>query len=126
MDSLVSAIRVVSAGDAGLSEASLKALGELRGPADVEVVVTLQCGFCPEAVAMAHRLAAASEHVTASMVELSAFPEYAQSRGVRAVPKVMVNGEACFEGRRSEEDFVRAVVACAAEAAAAEPVQRAD
>ena len=117
VDSLVSAIRVVSLGDSGLSDASKQALAGLTEPVEIEVFVTLRCGYCPEAVQWAHRVAAASGLVTAAMVEVSAFPDYAAERGVSAVPKVFVNGVPCVEGRRSEAEFVAAVVECAASAA---------
>ena len=114
LESLVSAICVVAAQDSGLSAASRQALAGLAGPVRIEVFVTLACGFCPEAVTLAHRLAVESPQVTAAMVEVSAFPEYAQQRAVRSVPKVFVNGQPCFEGRRGEDEFVAAVVGAAA------------
>ena len=113
LKSLVAAVRLVASGDPVLSDASREALATLDRRVTIEVFATLGCTFCPDAVQMAHRLALASDKVTAAMVEVSAFPQYAKERGVSAVPKVVVNGEACFEGRRSEEEFVAAVLACA-------------
>ena len=110
LGSLVSAIRAVGAGDSGLSQASRQALAGLSAPVDVEVLVTLSCGFCPEVVSLAHRMAVESGKVTASMIELSAFPQMVKERGVTGVPAVLVNGARSFEGRRSESELVGAVV----------------
>ena len=120
LESLVAAIRLASAGDSGLSEASRQALGALSEPVEVEVFATLSCQFCPEAVMLAHRLAVESEQVTSAMVDASAFPRYAEERGVRAVPAVLVNGVSWVEGGRAEEGFVAAVVSCATRGAVAE------
>lgn len=126
LESLVAAIRLASAGDSGLSAASRKALAGLAVPVRIEVFVTLACGFCPEAVTMAHRLAVESDNVSAAMVEVSAFPEAAEQGAVRSVPKVFVNGEACLEGRRSEDEFVAAVLGAVAADASGQDGQRRD
>ncbi len=102
-----------STGGSGLSEASRQALARLAAPVRIEVFVTLRCGYCPEMVTLAHRLALESGRVTAAMVEVSAFPEYAKQHGVDLVPKVVVNGQPCLEGRRGEEELVAAVLRCA-------------
>jgi len=111
LDSLVSAIKRVSARDPGLSDATRKALAGLQKPVHLEVFVTLNCAYCPEIVELAHRLALASDLVTADMVELSAFRARADALGVRAVPAVVVNGTLCFLGAKREEQFVEAVLA---------------
>lgn len=113
LDSLVAAIRVASFGESRLDSASKAALARLSSPVKIEVFVTLRCGFCPQAVQSAHRIAAESDEVTAAMIEVAAFPEVAAERGVSTVPKVFVNGVPCIEGRRSEAEFVAAVIECA-------------
>ena len=110
VDALVAAIERVSTRDSGLSEASRKALAGLKKPVHIEVFVTLGCSHCPAMVELAQRLAVESDLVTADMVEVSAFPELANSRGVTAAPTVALNGATSFMGRKSEADFVAAVV----------------
>lgn len=113
--SLVAAIKMASAGDSGLSDASRKALAGLKKPVHIEVFVTLSCAYCPQAVEMADRLAVESALVTADAVEASAFPELVKAKSVTGVPKVMVNGLPCFVGAKPEEEFVSAIVQAAAQ-----------
>lgn len=115
LESLLAAIRRVSEGNSGLSEASRKALAALKRPAHIEVLVSLDCRYCPAAVQMAQRLAVESGLVTADMVEISAFAPLADAYGVKVVPKVMVNGRPCFDGSKAEEEFVAAVVRAASQ-----------
>jgi predicted DsbA family dithiol-disulfide isomerase len=62
-------------------------------------------------VLLAYRAAAASPRVTAAAVEATEFPAYADRHGVLAVPKVVVDGGASWEGAVPERVFVERVVA---------------
>jgi hypothetical protein len=62
-------------------------------------------------VLLAYRAAAASPHVTAAAIEATEFPSYADRHGVYAVPKVVVNGAASWEGAVPERLFVERLVA---------------
>ena len=49
--------------------------------------------------------------VTAEMVEATEFPDLSQQYKVRAVPKIIINDEASFEGNLPEGLFVDQILA---------------
>lgn len=91
-------IRMVSSGDPGLNAKTLEQLATLPGPIDIQVFVTPTCPHCPRAVLLAHRLAMASDNVTASMVEATEFPHLANRYQVYGVPRTVVNDVIHVEG----------------------------
>ena len=108
--SLIDAIMTVSSGETGLSDETKKALSQLKGNVHIQVFITLTCPYCPNAVEMAHKMAVESELVTADMVESAEFPHLAQKYDVMAVPKIVVNEDAQFEGTLPEEEFLENVL----------------
>jgi glutaredoxin-like protein len=95
---LVADITMVSNRDPGLRRETLDALAALSGPVHVQVFVTPTCPYCPQAVLLAHRLAFASDRVTASMVDASEFPDLADRYDVHAVPLTVINDTIRLEG----------------------------
>ena len=105
--SIGDAVLMVATGDAGLSAESLVAAEAVDRPIDIKVFVTPTCVFCPQAVTMAYRLAAASDQITASAIEVTEYPDLVQRYRVTGVPKTIVNERVEILGVQSEEDFVR-------------------
>ncbi len=95
---LIEDIRLASSGDPELTESTLKQLAELSGPVNIQVFVTPTCPYCPRAVLLAHRLAMASEFVTASMVEATEFPHLSNRYQVYGVPRTVINDVIHVEG----------------------------
>ena len=60
---------------------------------------------------LAFRLALASERVTAAAIEANEFPRLSQELGVRAVPRIVVDGEPRWDGAVPEAEFLRRVLA---------------
>jgi glutaredoxin-like protein len=108
--SLVGAIEDVGMGDPGLSPDSRLMLANLRNPVHIRVFVTYGCPYCPAAVRLAHKLAMASDLITAEGVSSEEFPELANQYGVMAVPKTVVNDRHSFEGALPEPAFVQQVL----------------
>jgi glutaredoxin-like protein len=104
--SLIEAIRLVSRGEAGLAHATLQALARLEQPVHIQVFVTPTCPYCPQAVLLAHRLALASDRITADMVEAQEFPELANRYEVYGVPRTVINETVHLEGARPEAAVV--------------------
>jgi len=65
------------------------------------------------AASLAHKLAIASPHITADVVEVSEFPELAQRYSIYGVPKTAINETVQFEGAVPEPVFVAQVLAAA-------------
>jgi len=64
-------------------------------------------------VLLAFRCALASERVAATAIEANEFPQLSQELGVRAVPRIVVDGEPRWDGAVSESEFVRRILAAA-------------
>lgn len=96
--SLIEDIIMVSAGDSGLSEATKKAIAQIKQPVRIQVFVTPTCPYCPGAVLLAHKLAMESEHIVGEMVEATEFPHLAQKYNVMGVPRTVINEKTHIEG----------------------------
>jgi len=108
--SLIGSMMAVSKGESDLSEETKAALGKLKDAVHIQVFVTLTCPYCPSAVEMAHKLAIASDLITADMVESAEFPHLSHKYNVMSVPKVIINEDIQFEGALPEKEFVENVM----------------
>ena len=95
---LIEDIRMVSQGATGLAQSTLDTLSRLTEPVHVQVFVTPSCPYCPRAVFLAHRMAFASDLVTADAVDASEFPALADRFRVQGVPRTVVNDVIHVEG----------------------------
>lgn len=107
--SFLEAVRLVSTGNHGLSESTLKSLKSLKKDVHLKVFVTPTCPYCPKAVALAHKLAFASSKVKADMIEATEFPELANRYSVMGVPKTVINETVFQEGAAPEPMLIRKV-----------------
>lgn len=107
---LVEDIRLASAGRADLQPATLDALSHLTAPLHIQVFVTPTCPYCPRAVLLAHKLAMASEFVTADGVDATEFPELAEINGVQGVPRTVVNNIVHVEGAVPESMLMAEII----------------
>ena len=103
---LIEDIRLVSSGNPELSDATLAELAKLSSPVNIQVFVTPTCPYCPRAVLLAHRLAMASDLVTASMVEATEFPQLSNRYQVYGVPRTVINDVIHVEGAVPESMLI--------------------
>lgn len=103
---LIEDIRLVSSGNPELSDATLAELAKLSSPVNIQVFVTPTCPYCPRAVLLAHRLAMASDLVTASMVEATEFPQLSNRYQVYGVPRTVINDVIHVEGAVPENMLI--------------------
>jgi glutaredoxin-like protein len=108
---LIEDILMVSKGDPGLSAQTLGELGKLARSVNIQVFVTPTCPYCPRAVLLAHRLAMASEHVQAAMVEATEFPHLANRYQVYGVPRTVINDVIHIEGAAPEAMLMERLMA---------------
>ena len=95
---LIEDIRMASAGVTDLSPDTVDALSRLTTPLHMKVFVTPTCPYCPRAVLLAHKMAVASEMVTADAVDATEFPDLADRYEVRGVPRTIVNETIYLDG----------------------------
>jgi glutaredoxin-like protein len=108
---LIEDLRMLGTGDPGLTQSTLDALQRLTQPLHIQVFVTPTCPYCPRAVVLAHKLAMASELVTADMVEATEFPYLANKYHVHGVPRTVVNETIHIEGAVPEAALISEVMA---------------
>ena len=104
--SLIEAIKLVSSGEHGLSEDTVRKVSAVKTPVHIQVYVTPTCPYCPRAVVLAHKLALLSENVRADMIEAIEFPHLANKHAVMGVPKSVINESYFVEGAVPEKAFV--------------------
>jgi alkyl hydroperoxide reductase subunit AhpF len=64
-------------------------------------------------VLLAYRCALASERVRSTAIEANEFPRLSQELAVRAVPRIVVNGEPRWDGAVPETEFLRRILTAA-------------
>lgn len=107
---LVDAVERASAGGGDLGPDSVELLAGLDRDVEIMVFVTPTCPYCPGAASMANRMALASPHVRAIVVEANEFPELSTRFEVQGVPRTVVNRAGGFVGALPEAAFVRSVL----------------
>jgi glutaredoxin-like protein len=95
---LIEDIRMASETTTDLSPATLDLLAHLATPLHLRVFVTPTCPYCPRAVLLTHKMAIASERVTAEVVDAAQFPELAREYQVYGVPRTIINDTVHVEG----------------------------
>jgi len=104
--SLIEDVLLVSHGQTNLSPQTLQELEKLETPVHIQVFVTPTCPYCPQAVILAHKLALASDKITADMVEATEFPYLANRYQVYGVPRTVINDVVHVEGAMPESALV--------------------
>jgi len=108
--SLLEDIVDISKGTTRLAEETRARLKSISKPVDIKVFVTPMCPYCPKAVRMAHQFAMENKNIKASMIEATEFEEMSKAYDVMAVPKIVINDKASFEGALPEEMFLQQVM----------------
>lgn len=103
---LIEDILMVSQRKSALNGKTLDELQKLTRPVNIQVFVTPTCPHCPRAVVLAHQLAMASEHITASMVEANEFPHLSNKYQVYGVPRTVIEDVIHVEGAVPEAMLV--------------------
>ncbi len=104
---LIEDIKMVSRGEVDLAPQTRKDLEKLTGRVHIQVYVTPTCPYCPRAVLLAHKLAMASELVTADMVEATEFPHLANRYHVHGVPRTVIQDVIHIEGAMPEAQVMQ-------------------
>ena len=86
-------------------------LKKLREPVQISVFVTPVCQYSAPVAAAAFRLALASAHVKAEVVEISEYPELVQRFGVTATPTTVIDARTAIRGALDEAALAAHVVA---------------
>lgn len=107
---VVDTILRVSAGEPDLAPETEERLEAVTEPIEIMVFATPTCGYCPQAVSLANRMAMVSPRVTSLIVASNEFPDLSRRFGVQGVPQMVVNRRGVFVGALPEPDFVDATL----------------
>ncbi|MHA1244277.1 MAG: thioredoxin family protein, partial [Candidatus Heimdallarchaeota archaeon] len=108
---LIESIMIVSSRDPVLSPEVKDLLKKIDKPVNLKVFVTLQCPYCPAMVIRAHKLALASDMITAEMIEASQFQELSAEFDIFGVPNTIINdGKGSVEGLVTEDVLVKQIL----------------
>lgn len=89
-----------------LDSQALDKIKNLSGERNIKILVSLTCTMCPESVMAAQRIAAATEHVTAEMIDLSHFPTMKERYNVMSVPCIVIDDEKVVFGKKNVEEML--------------------
>ncbi|GIN22017.1 alkyl hydroperoxide reductase subunit F [Siminovitchia fordii] len=78
----------------------------LQGDYHFETYVSLSCNNCPDVVQALNVMSVLNPGITHTMIDGAAFKDEVESKGVMAVPTVLLNGEAFGSGRMSLEEIL--------------------
>ncbi len=99
---LIEDIIQVSMRQSELDQEVMEWLAKVDRPVHLQVMTSPTCPYCPMAVRTAHRLAMASDNISADMVETTEFPYLVQKYDVQGVPHTVINDFYAFVGPLSE------------------------
>ena len=80
------------------TERQIKAISR---PVNMQILVTLSCGMCPDMVTAAQQIAAVNEKVRAEVYDISLFPALKEKYRVMSVPCLIIGGEQAAIGKKS-------------------------
>ncbi len=96
--SLVHAVRLAADGPDVLDPQLRQLAAWVDKPTHLEVMVSLECPWCPKLVQLALQLAVANPNIRADMVDVAEFPDLTERYQVREVPRMVVNERPTFHG----------------------------
>ncbi len=99
----------VSTGEVHLPQSVAEEVEALEDNVNIKVFVTTSCPYCPRMLHAAYMFAMLNRHIEAEGWEVSGFPDIAETYGVYAVPKVVVNEKIAWEGAVPPEHLLRRV-----------------
>ncbi|NHJ47512.1 MAG: glutaredoxin [Asgard group archaeon] len=108
---LIESIMLVSNRDLLLSPQAKEMLEQINKNVNLKVFVTLECPYCPAMVLRAHKLALASDYISAEMIEASQFAQLSQDFDIFGVPNTIIqNGLGSVEGLVPEEILLKEII----------------
>ena len=89
-----------------IDDSSRKRAESVSKSVNIELMVSLSCTMCPEAVISAQRIASLNPNVTAEVYDINHFPERKEKYNVMSVPCIVINGGKTIFGKKNIEQFL--------------------
>ena len=94
---------LLNAGNAAkpLDKPTLKDIGKIKKPVNIQVCVSLACHHCAQLVMSAQRAAWENPLVTAHMIDANLYPELVKKYQIQRVPLTVLNGDTTVPGGKT-------------------------
>lgn len=89
-----------------IGEDNEKRIAAIRDKKDVTIAVSLSCTMCPDLVAAAERIAAASDKVTVHVYDLAHYPDLQNKYNIMSVPCLIVNDKDIHFGKKGVAELL--------------------
>lgn len=106
INSFVQSIIEISGNKIELPQDVIKRIALINNPVTINIIVSLNCPHCSDAVHVANRLAIENENIQSCMIDAVVFPHLAVKYNVSSVPKIIINEKYEFVGAQSIEKLI--------------------
>lgn len=89
-----------------IGEDNEKRIAAIQDKKDVTIAVSLSCTMCPDLVAAAERIAAASDKVTVHVYDLAHYPNLQNKYNIMSVPCLIVNDKDIHFGKKGVAELL--------------------
>lgn len=89
-----------------IGEDNEKRIAAIQDKKDVTIAVSLSCTMCPDLVAVAERIAAASDKVTVHVYDLAHYPDLQNKYNIMSVPCLIVNDKDIHFGKKGVAELL--------------------
>lgn len=110
LNSFVLAIYNLAGPGQALDAAILESIKSIDKKANIKVMVSLACHFCPDVVTGAQRIAIENPNVEAEMVDISQFQDLKKQYKVMSVPAMIINDEQVVFGAKKINEIAALLV----------------
>ncbi len=111
LNSFVLAIYNLAGPGQALDENILESIKSISKKANVKVMVSLACHYCPDVVVGAQRIAIENPNVEAEMVDISNFQDIKTKYKIMSVPAMIINDEEVVFGAKKIDEIAALLAA---------------
>ncbi len=110
LNSFILAIYNLAGPGQALDENVLRTIQSIQKKANVKVMVSLSCHYCPDVVVGAQRIAIENPNVEAEMVDIGNFPELKTKYKIMSVPAMLINDQEVVFGAKKIDEIAALLV----------------
>lgn len=110
LNSFILAIYNLAGPGQALDATILDSIKSINKKANIKVMVSLACHFCPDVVVGAQRIAIENPNVEAEMVDISQFQDIKKKYKVMSVPAMIINDEEVVFGAKKINEIAALLV----------------
>ena len=101
ISSFATAVLTAGGGARELDKYTLRDIGKIKRPMNLEVCVSLACHHCAQTVAACQRIAWENPLVTAHMIDANLYPDLVRQYAIERVPLTVLDGSQMIPGGKT-------------------------